>query len=148
MTLQSGNLHHVHGVGKSAMNLLIFKYCCHLWFHKFNLERLLLEGPVCDPAWSTCSITWTNALKFSITLRPCQAVQELQNKHANNRYIGVVDTNHLYGGANPNTTHVFYSDFSDDPWQRASVNRVKSHALIEFSYMADNPKERILSSSV
>ena len=29
--------------------------------------------------------------------------------------------NEIYGGEFPNATNVFYSDFSDDPWQRASV---------------------------
>lgn len=29
--------------------------------------------------------------------------------------------NHKYGGAFPSAENVFYSDFSDDPWQRASV---------------------------
>lgn len=30
--------------------------------------------------------------------------------------------NEVYGGAFPKADHVFYSDFSDDPWQRASVD--------------------------
>ena len=30
--------------------------------------------------------------------------------------------NKVYGGSEPNADHVFYSDFSDDPWQRASVD--------------------------
>lgn len=30
-------------------------------------------------------------------------------------------TNANYGGATPNVTNVFFSDFSDDPWQQASV---------------------------
>lgn len=30
--------------------------------------------------------------------------------------------NQQYGGEFPNAYNVFYSDFSDDPWQRASVS--------------------------
>jgi hypothetical protein len=33
-----------------------------------------------------------------------------------------VAMNQQYGGAFPHATNVFYSDFSDDPWQRASVS--------------------------
>ena len=32
------------------------------------------------------------------------------------------EMNQHYGGAFPLADKVFYSDFSDDPWQRASVN--------------------------
>lgn len=32
------------------------------------------------------------------------------------------EMNRVYGGQFPKATRVFYSDFSDDPWQRASVN--------------------------
>ena len=35
-------------------------------------------------------------------------------------------TNEYYGGASPNTTNVYFSDFSDDPWQQASVRKVCS----------------------
>ena len=33
-----------------------------------------------------------------------------------------IDMNKKYGGAEPYANKVFYSDFSDDPWQRASVD--------------------------
>lgn len=33
-----------------------------------------------------------------------------------------LDMNKKFGGAFPHATNVFYSDFSDDPWQRASVD--------------------------
>ena len=33
-----------------------------------------------------------------------------------------VDMNRNYGGSEPFASKVFYSDFSDDPWQRASVD--------------------------
>lgn len=32
-----------------------------------------------------------------------------------------IDMNKRYGGDMPTASKVFYSDFSDDPWQRASV---------------------------
>lgn len=33
-----------------------------------------------------------------------------------------VEFNQVFGGDSPTANKVFYSDFSDDPWQRASVN--------------------------
>jgi hypothetical protein len=33
-----------------------------------------------------------------------------------------VELNQRFGGEFPHAHNVFYSDFSDDPWQRASVN--------------------------
>jgi hypothetical protein len=37
-------------------------------------------------------------------------------------YPRSIEMNGKYGGNFPKADHVFYSDFSDDPWQRASVN--------------------------
>jgi len=33
-----------------------------------------------------------------------------------------IEMNSKFGGAFPTAHNVFYSDFSDDPWQRASVD--------------------------
>ncbi|EGD72612.1 hypothetical protein PTSG_04347 [Salpingoeca rosetta] len=38
-------------------------------------------------------------------------------------------TNKYYGGKHPNGTNIFFSDFSDDPWQQASVRTTLSPAL-------------------
>jgi len=37
-----------------------------------------------------------------------------------------VETNLYYGGANIQATNVFYSNFFDDPWHRASVRKVNN----------------------
>lgn len=36
-------------------------------------------------------------------------------------YLGTAKINKKFGGDHPNGHNIFYSDFSDDPWQRASV---------------------------
>lgn len=45
-------------------------------------------------------------------------------------YPDTAATNAFYGGATPtNASRIFFSDFSDDPWQRASVTKTLSPDL-------------------
>ena len=46
--------------------------------------------------------------------------------------------NSVYGADEPKATHVFYSDFSDDPWQRASVDYSVSDTQPYFLSKCDN----------
>jgi hypothetical protein len=39
------------------------------------------------------------------------------------------ETNNYYGGAEPRGSNIYFSDFSDDPWQQASVRRVSTAIL-------------------
>ena len=38
------------------------------------------------------------------------------------------ETNNYYGGTEPRGSNIYFSDFSDDPWQQASVRRVSDVA--------------------
>lgn len=49
-----------------------------------------------------------------------------------------VEMNTRFGGAFPHATNVFYSDFSDDPWQRASVTYPVSEVQPYFLAQCDN----------
>ena len=37
-------------------------------------------------------------------------------------FVGTENINKKFGGNHPIGHNIFYSDFSDDPWQRASIN--------------------------
>jgi hypothetical protein len=58
-------------------------------------------------------------------LRQCNAVfgENLEP------FKGTAEINNRYGGLHPKGHNIFFSDFSDDPWQRASVNYPTSSDL-------------------
>jgi len=54
-------------------------------------------------------------------LEQCSSVFGIDNMTPQTDYI-----NSLFGGSTPTASNVFYSDFWDDPWNRASVNQTVS----------------------
>ena len=78
--------------------------------------------------WQTCyEVSYFNTAPGSGSLRntivdldyhlkQCEAVFGIP------MFPSSIEMNKRYGGAEPNANHVFYSDFSDDPWLRASPN--------------------------
>lgn len=50
-----------------------------------------------------------------------------------------VATNKVYGGVSPPTTNVYFSDFSDDPWQQASVRSVSCHLCLLMKIASSDP---------
>lgn len=115
----------------------------------YNSEQLAdpnrWEGNSRAWRWQTCyQVSYFNTAPASGSLR-AQSVD--LNYHLNQcSYIFGIDKmfpttheiNALFGGAMPNATNVSYSDFSDDPWQRASVNYRVSSSQPYFLSQCDN----------
>jgi pimeloyl-ACP methyl ester carboxylesterase len=85
--------------------------------------------------WQTCYelAYFQNAPSVGSLRMPLINMTYHLNRCAEQFYQGIypdtVGTNDYYGGAFPNGTNIFFSDFSDDPWQRASVNETLSAGL-------------------
>eukprot|EP01147_Barroeca_monosierra_P005555 gene5555-7215_t len=56
-------------------------------------------------------------------------VERCKFMFGNGIFPAVDKTNAYYGGATPNGTNIFFSDFSDDPWSKASVQKELSPDL-------------------
>jgi len=85
--------------------------------------------------YQTCTqVAWLQSAPAQGSLRPTNLTLPYFLKQCEQMFAtGVlpdVDTfNARYGGDRPKATNVFFSDFSDDPWQTASVNRTTAPSL-------------------
>ena len=116
---------------------------------KDNSEQLAnpqrWEGNARSWRWQTCyQVSYFNTAPSSGSLRAQSVNLDYHLKQC--AYIFGVDKmfphsvqlNKVFGGDTPHAVNVFYSDFSDDPWQRASVNYPVSSAQPYFLTQCDN----------
>lgn len=78
--------------------------------------------------YQTCAqVSYFNTAPVSGSLRDTSVnleyhLQQCAEVFGQKMFPASEEMNEKYGGAFPKATNVFYSDFSDDPWQRASVS--------------------------
>jgi hypothetical protein len=94
--------------------------------------------------YQTCSqVSYFNTAPPSGSLRAEQVnleyhLKQCQEAFGERMFPSSVQMNKKFGGAFPHATNVFYSDFSDDPWQRASVTYPVSEDQPYFLAQCDN----------
>jgi len=112
-------------------------YSLDYWGPTFCTDGFYNTEQLSDPArwetnsrswrWQTCyEVGWFNTAPISGSLRPLSVNMEYHLKQCaamfgRPMFPTINELNAKFGGEYPIASNVFYSDFSDDPWLRASV---------------------------
>ena len=109
-----------------------------LWGKQFCSQGFYNTAALADPArwetnarswrWQTCyQVAWFNTAPASGSIRSQKVnleyhLQQCATVFGEKMVPAINDINRQFGGEMPVAHKVFYSDFADDPWQRASVS--------------------------